>query len=328
MIKRFLLPPKKILLQIYNTMVKIRLFEEEIVRRWPKQEMRSPPHFYTGEEGIAAGVCTALNPDDQIISYYRGHGHYLAKGGNPQAFIAEMYCKVTGSNQGKGGSMLISDPSVGFMGSTAIVGGGIPIATGLALAAKMKKTNQVIVCFFGDAATEEGVFPESLNFAALKKLPIVYVCENNLYAVTTHIKKRRSEPEKILKYADVFGLFSEQVDGNNSSKVYLAAKKAIDRARQGLGPTLIEALTYRWHEHVGEKYDDFSGLRTKKELARWMRKDPIKRLEKILLKEGVLNKQQILQIRDQTKQLVQAAFEFGIKSPLPKESDLLTNVSP
>lgn len=322
------LPSDKNLLQIYQTMVKIRLFEEEIARHWPEQEMRSPPHFCTGKEAIAASVCAALEPTDEVVGYYRGHGYYLAKGGDPKAFMAEMYCKRTGCNEGKGGSMLVSSPETGYIGSSAIVGGGIPIATGLSFAHKLKETGQVVVCFFGDAATEEGVFPESLNFAALHRLPIVYVCENDSYAVTTHISKRRAVPEKIYQMADPYNIPSTKIDGNDPMMIYKTATRAINRARTGCGPSLIEAVTYRWHEHVGEKYDDHTGLRTKEELACWMSKDPIVFLEKELLRTQVLTDKMIKDIRTGIEQVIKESFEFAINSPLPSKEDLLTNVYP
>lgn len=321
-----LTPSKNNLLSIYEKMVKIRSFEEEIAKRWPEQQMRSPPHFYAGQEGIASGVCTALKKEDQVIGNYRGHGYYLAKGGDPKAFIAEMYCKATGANKGKGGSMLLSAPSVGYMGSSAIVAGGIPIATGLALAAKMKKEKKVIVCFFGDAATEEGVFFESLNFAALKKLPIIYICENNFYAVTSHISLRQASPEKIYQHAKVFGIPSVKIDGNSPILVYQTAKKAIEKARSGSGPYFIEALTYRLYQHVGEKYDQSSGFRTKKEFDHWLKKDPIQSLEKILIHKKIATQNSFDKIKTKINFQVKEAFDFAKNSPYPKKQDLLTDV--
>src|SRR3989344_5612460 len=248
----FSLPSKKTLLNIFKTMVTIRKFEEEIARRWPEQQMRSPPHFYAGQEAIASSVCQSLTLKDQVIGNYRGHGYYLAKGGDPNAFIAEMYNKVTGSNEGKGGSMLLSSPQTGYMGSSAIVAGGIPIATGIALGNKMLKNKKVTVCFFGDAATEEGVFHESLNFSALKGLPLLFVCENNEYAVTTHISRRRAMPENIIKHAESFGIQSAGIDGNNTIEVFNVAGKFISKIRSGGGPFFLEAKTYRLYQHVGE----------------------------------------------------------------------------
>src|SRR3989344_2630464 len=318
----FSLPSKKTLLNIFKTMVTIRKFEEEIARRWPEQQMRSPPHFYAGQEAIASSVCQSLTLKDQVIGNYRGHGYYLAKGGDPNAFIAEMYNKVTGSNEGKGGSMLLSSPQTGYMGSSAIVAGGIPIATGIALGNKMLKNKKVTVCFFGDAATEEGVFYESLNFAALKKLPILFVCENNEYAVTTHISKRQAQTDQILKISQSFGIDTIKIDGNNPIEVYQSSKDFISKIRNGKGPFLIEAKTYRLYQHVGEKYDFETGLRTKKEFDFWISKDPIIFIKRFLPKENLES------IYKEVEQIISAAFEFATSSPLPKKPDLLRNVYP
>lgn len=320
--------PQKKLIWIYETMLKIRFLEEELVKRWPEQEMRSPPHLSTGREAVATGVCAALEKNDQVMGYYRGHAYYIAKGGDPYAFIAEMYCKKAGSNEGKGGSMLISSPKSGYIGSSAIVASGIPIATGLALASKMRRLKKIIVCFFGEAATEEGVFYESLNFAALHKLPIVYVCENDSFAVTTLINKRQAKPDGITLHPKAFGIPSVKIDGNNPLSVYEASQKAIKCARGGLGPYFIEAVTYRWREHVGEKLDDFTPGRSKKDLEKWMNKDPIIFLEKYLTGKKILNDEKINRVKSSINKLVDASFVFGIKSPLPKKEDLLTNVYP
>lgn len=322
------LPSKKTLINIYKVMLKIRKFEEEIAKRWPEQQMRSPPHFYAGQEAIASSICQLLKDSDQVVGNYRGHGYYLAKNGDPKAFIAEMYNKVTGSNEGKGGSMLLSYPKTGYMGSSAIVAGGIPIATGIALGNKMLKNKKITVAFFGDAAVEEGVFYESLNFASLKKLPILYVCENNSYAVTTHISKRQAQPENIPSHPKGFGIRTFKVDGNNPIEVYAIAKKAIRIIIQGNGPVFIEAKTYRLYQHVGEKYDFTTGLRTKKEFDYWQKKDPIKKLSKILIKNKIFILSDFNKINREIDRLVKEAFEFGISSPLPKKQDLLKNVYP
>lgn len=319
-------PSQKVLISIYEKMVKIRAFEEEIARRWPEQEMRSPPHFYAGQEAIASAVCTVLKKEDQVVGNYRGHGYYLAKGGNPHAFVAEMYCKSTGANRGKGGSMLLSSPEVGYIGSSAIVAGGIPIATGLALAAKMKKETKVVVCFFGDAATEEGVFYESINFAALKKLPILFVCENNFYAVTTHISKRQAKPDNIFKHPKVFGIHAVKIDGNDPISVYHASKEAVDGIKVNKGPYFIEAITYRLYQHVGDKYDHVSGQRTKEEFDRWMKKDPILRLQRLLLKKKMITHKTVSRLKLKIDLLIRESFDFAKKSAFPRKKDLLTNV--
>lgn len=316
------------LLWIYEMMLKIRYLEDEIARRWPEQEMRSPPHLSTGREAVATGVCATLRKNDQVMGYYRGHAYYLAKGGDPKGFIAEMYCKATGSNEGKGGSMLISSPQVGYMGSSAIVASGIPIATGLALASKMRRSKVVVVCFLGDAATEEGVFYESLNFAALHKLPIIYVCENDSFAVTTKIDKRQAEPNHIILRPKAFRIPAVKIDGNNPLVVYQTAQKVVKYTRAGLGPYFIEAITYRWREHVGEKMDDFTPGRSKKELAKWIKKDPIKNFQKYLVGKKILAPAKIAKINISINKLVKDSFEFAIKSPLPQKTDLLSNVYP
>lgn len=319
---------KQKLLWIYETMLKVRSLEDEMVKRWPEQEMRSPPHFSTGREGVAAGICAALRNTDQVMGYYRGHAYYLAKDGNPQEFIAEMYCRITGSNLGKGGSMLISSPQTGYMGSSAIVASGIPIATGLALANKMKQSSKIVVCFLGEAATEEGVFYESLNFAALHKLPIIYVCENDSFAVTTPINKRQAKPNNIISRPQVFGITSVKIDGNNPLLIYQTAQKAVKYVKEDRGPYFIEAMTYRWREHVGERMDDFTPGRSKKELAKWMKKDPIKNFQKYLLKKKILTAAKSNKINTSIAKLVKDSFEFARQSPLPGKNDLLTNVYP
>ncbi len=319
-------PPRKDLLLMYETMLKIRTFETEIANRWPEQEMKSPPHFYSGQEAIATGVCLSLRKGDQVVGFYRGHGYFLATGGDPNKFIAEMYCRVTGSNEGKGGSMLISSPESGYVGSSAIVGGGIPIAAGIAFGNKLQKKKSVVICFIGDAATEEGVFYETMNFIALHKLPIVFDCENNSYAVTTHIKFRQAVPSQISSHARAFGIKIAKIDGNDVLKVNKIAEEAIAQARKGKGPTFIEASTFRLHVHVGEKLDWETGLRTREEFDSWVKKDPIKRMEKYLLKNKIATKNELLKIKTKIDILVAKAFTFAKKSPLPTKDDLMKNV--
>lgn len=318
--------PKETCLSLYKNMVKIRLFEEAIADRYGEQEMRSPTHLYTGQEAVASGVSQALQKEDKVMGFYRGHGYYLAKGGSSKEMMAELYCKKTGSNQGKGGSMLLSSPKVGYVGSTAIVGGGIPIAVGMALASKLKQKNEVTVTFFGDAATEEGVFYESLNFAALRKLPVVFVCENNFYAVQSHISNRQAVTDNIYKRAELFDIPTIQVDGNDVEGVYKTSLEAVDRARKGIGPFFIEALTYRWHEHVGPGDDTAYNWRPKEELEYWKKKDPIARYQKILIERGYLNSPTKKQIYENIEKEVKEAFSFAKDSPLPSAEDLLSSV--
>ncbi len=316
--------PTETRLSLYRMMVIIRQFEEGIAAAYSEQEMRSPPHLYTGQEAVATGVCASLNRMDKAVGYYRGHGYFLAKGGDPNTMMAEMYCKATGSNRGKGGSMLLSSPPVGYMGSSALVGGGIPIATGVALAASLKKLREVTVAFFGDAAVEEGVFYESLNFAALRRLPIIFVCENNFYAVQTPIRTRQAVPDNIYKRAEMFKIPSVQIDGNDVELVYQHAMEAVERARSGKGPSFIEAMTYRWHEHVGPGDDTDFGWRPKEELAEWRKKDPILIQEKKLFSQNLLNEQLKSKIFEEADSAVQGALTFAKESPLPSPDELIT----
>jgi pyruvate dehydrogenase E1 component alpha subunit len=307
-------------------MVTIRRFEEEIAAVYGEQEMRSPTHLYTGQEATAAGVCAALDAADKVLGYYRGHGYYLAKGGDPKTMMAELYCKATGSNRGKGGSMLLSSPSVGYVGSTALVSGGIPIATGLALGASIKGSREVAVAFFGDAAAEEGVFYESLNFASLRKLPILFVCENNLYAVQSHISSRQAVPNNIYARAQMFDIPAVKIEGEDVETIYLHASEAVERARRGEGPSFIEVLTYRWMEHVGPGDDTEHDWRPKDELNFWKSKDPIAFQEKRLRMLDLLNEESKRKMWGETNEIVRGAFDFAKKSPLPGPEELMTSV--
>ncbi|MFH1309967.1 MAG: thiamine pyrophosphate-dependent dehydrogenase E1 component subunit alpha, partial [Candidatus Omnitrophota bacterium] len=232
-------------------MKRIRFTEETIARRYNEWKMRCPTHLCTGQEAIAAAAGLALRKDDFVVSTHRAHGHYLAKGGNLKKMIAEIYGKASGCSGGKGGSMHLIDKTVGFMGSTAIVGGTIPIAVGLALSIQLHGTDQISCTFFGDGAVEEGVFYESVNFAALKKLPVLFICENNFYSVYSPLKVRQPEGRKIYKMVEAIGIPSEQIDGNNAPEVYHKLKLAARSIRKGEGPRFLEFLTYRWREHCG-----------------------------------------------------------------------------
>jgi len=281
--------PTDILRKMYVTMVKIRKFEERVAElvTSPK-EIITPCHLYIGEEAGATGVCSALKRDDYVFSTHRSHGHYIAKGGDLKALMAELYCKKTGCSKGKGGSMHVASPDIGLPGSSAIVGGTIPIAAGAALAFSMQNKDAVSVAFFGDGAAHEGVFYESLNFASLKKLPVIFFCENNLYCTHLSIADTLADTN-IYKKAEAFGMPGIRIDGNNVMEVYKVAKKAIEDARNGKRPTLIESMTYRWRGHVGP-YDDLDqGLRSKEELDFWMNRCPIKMLEKFLLEHGIMS---------------------------------------
>lgn len=310
--------------EMYTMMLKIRLVEEQIVERYPEQEIRCPTHLSIGQEAVAAGVCAVLREDDHVYSTHRCHAHYLAKGGDLQAMVDELYGRRTGCGQGKGGSMHLVDPSVGMMGSSAIVGGTIPMAVGSALAFQMQKTDRVAIAFFGDGAVEEGAFHESLNFASLKKLPVLFVCENNFYATYSHQTARQSA-DNIYQRARPYRLPGIRVDGNDVVQVYWAASEAVARARAGLGPTLIECRTYRWRDHVGPNFDLEVGYRTKEELEAWMARCPIKRCSGRLKRLG-LAVEEISRIHEQVQAEVAEAFRIARSRPFPEPAELAAHV--
>lgn len=318
--------PRDILKEMYVTMVKIRKFEETVADiLMSSKEITTPCHLYIGEEAVATGVCAALKKEDYVFSTHRSHGHFIAKGGSLKALMAEIYCRKTGCSKGKGGSMHVASADIGLPGSSAIVGGIIPIATGAALAFSMQKKNAVSVAFFGDGAAHEGVFYESLNFASLKKLPVIFVCENNLYCTHLPIAECLADTN-IYKKANAFGMPGIRIDGNNVIEVYTTAKKAVEDARAGKGPTLIECITYRWRGHVGP-YDDLDkGLRSKEELDYWIAKCPIKMLEGYMLKHNVMSKAEIDQVHKSILREVEDAVKFARESPYPNGNDLLHNV--
>lgn len=262
--------------KLYRDMLRIRRLEERIKAMYHLREMRSPPHLCMGHEAVAVGVCAALRAADAVFPYYRSHGWYLAKGGDIKAMMAELYGRKTGCSGGWGGSMHLIDLSAGVMGTSAIVAGTISHAAGVALTFRMRNQDSVAVAVFGDGATEEGVFHETLNFAALRKLPVIFVCENNLYATNTHIRDRQAQPE-IYRHAERFGMPGVQADGNDVLAVHAQATRAIARARRGEGPTLLEFHTYRIFEHCGVNEDDDLGYRTLEEVNAWRARGPLVR---------------------------------------------------
>lgn len=311
--------------KIYYLLIKIRKFEERIIELYPQRQMCCPVHLYIGEEAIAVGVCINLNKQDFCFSNHRNHGHLIAKGVDLKPIYAEIYGKKTGCSKGKGGSMHMVSTEHSIMGTSAIVGGTIPIAVGAALAIKMKKEKKVVVVFFGDGAVDGGVFYESLNFASLKKLPIVFVCENNFYATNSPQESRQINPN-IYKVANFFLMPGVCIDGNNVLEVYRIAKESIDRARNGLGPSLIEARTYRWRTHVGPETDIEKGFREKKEVAKWMKKCPLKKFKKYLLKNRLLKGKDLKDLEKGVEREIKEALDFALKSPLPQKQDLSKDV--
>ena len=313
----------KQILDLYRRMLKIRLTEETIARRYSEWEMRCPTHLSIGQEAVASGVCGNLNSKDFVLSNHRCHAHYLAKGGNLNKMIAEIYGKSTGCSSGKGGSMHLIDKSVGFMGSTAIVGNTIPLAVGLGLSIRLKEENKISCVFFGDGAVEEGVFYESVNFAVLKNLPVLFICENNLYSVYSPLDVRQPENRKIHEMVNALGIATHNGNGNLVSEVYTLTNNAVEKIKMGEGPQFIEFSTYRWLEHCGPNYDNNIGYRTEKEFIEWREKDPVRHCEEKLLK---LPDNEIENYRKKTQTEIDKAFHFAKQSPFPKPEQAYTDL--
>ncbi len=302
---------------LYRSMVRIRLAEEKIVEVYSEQEMRCPVHLHIGQEAVSAGVAAHLDGNDRLFASHRSHGPYLALGGDLHAFYAELYGRESGCCRGRGGSMHLLDRSVGYWGSSALVGGTIPIAVGAALAAVHERSGRVAVCFFGDGAVDEGVFYESLNFAALKKLPVLFVCENNFYA-TNSPQRRRHALDNIHERATVLGVEGLRVDGNDALAISDAAGSAILKARSGGGPTLLEARTYRWKGHVGPAGDTDLGHRPLEELESWLERCPIRGFRERVTAEGWLDEVDLQGVVDAVTREVERAISSARQAPFPQ----------
>lgn len=307
---------------MYQRMMKIRLFEDKVKDLFAAGEVPGFVHLYLGEEAVASGVCAALNDDDYITSTHRGHGHIIAKGGELKRMMAELYGRSTGYNKGKGGSMHIAWPKLGILGANGILAAGLPIATGAALSAKYRKSGQVVVSFFGDGASNEGAFHESLNIGAAFDLPIVYVCENNLYAVGTRQADVR-RVEDIADRANSYGMPGVVVDGNDVVAVYEVTKEAVDRARSGGGPTLVECKTYRWRTHFEGEPDTY---RPPEEVAAWRAREPIAPFRNMLLDKKLLTNKELDAIDAAVQQELDEAVEFARTSPMPEPAEALADL--
>jgi TPP-dependent pyruvate/acetoin dehydrogenase alpha subunit len=308
------------LLELYRLMTRIRLFEEKIVELYPRQEMKTPVHLCIGQEAIAAGVCIHLRKEDYIFSTHRSHGHCIAKGMPLAPIAAELYGKSTGCCKGRGGSMHLVAPEWGIPGSTAIVGGSMPLAVGAALSSKMQENGRIAVAFFGDGASEEGSFHESLNFAALHRLPVVFVCENNFYA-TNSPQSARQPARTIAEKGQGYGIPGRMLDGNNVLAVFETAAEAVERARCGDGPTLLEYQTYRWKGHVGPSCDVDLGCRPREEHESWLERCPYDYFRQYLLAKDGTMPAAIDDIDAAAAADIDAAMKFGRESefPLPEE---------
>ena len=308
-------------LKLFNNMLLIRMAEEAIADNYNDQEMRCPTHLSIGQEASASGVGLALSNEDLAVSTHRAHAHYLAKGGNLNSMIAEIYGKSTGCSSGKGGSMHLIDRSVGFEGSTAIVGNTIPIGVGLGLSLKLNNKRAISIVFCGDGSTEEGVFFESINFAATKKIPVLFICENNFYSVYSPLKNRQPEGRKIHQMVEAIGIKSTFIDGNNPRSVYKATKEAKQYILEKSEPFFIELETYRWREHCGPNYDNDIGYRSEEEFLEWKKRDPVQTFEKLLLSEKIITEEALEKIMFEISEKVLLAFEFAKSSPFPKSEE-------
>lgn len=312
--------------RLLECMVRIRLVEESIAERYSAQQMRCPVHLSIGQEAASAGTCAALRHTDQAMSGHRSHAHYLAKGGNLRAMIAEIYGRETGCCKGRGGSMHLVDLDAGFVGAVPIVGSTIPIATGLAFADRLLRRDRVTVAFLGEAATEEGVFHESANFASLHQLPIVYVCENNLYSVYSPLDVRQPAHREVFELAAGHGIRSRQADGNDPFAVYQLMKESVAHARAGEGPVFLELKTYRWREHCGPGFDNHIGYRTEAEYQAWRARDSIAATERRLRESGTYDEVRMDRHRDHVESEIAEAFAAAQAAPYPAGSTLLNHV--
>jgi len=303
-------------------MLEIRFFEEKVFDLYAQNLVPGTIHLYLGEEAVAVGVCSLLKKDDYITSTHRGHGHCIAKGAELKRTMAEILGKKTGYCKGKGGSMHIADFKIGMLGATAVVGAGLPIAVGAGLSAKLRKTDQVVACFFGEGASNQGTFHESINMASIWKLPVIFVCENNLYAMGTR-QSRVMAIENVADRAVAYGIPGVVVDGNDVLAVYEATEKAVERARKGEGPTLIECKTYR---HKGHSRVDPAKYRPKEEVEEWLAKDPIKRFKEKLLQTNTLTESEIQQIEKEVSDEIEEAVKFAMESPYPAPEEALEDV--
>ncbi len=313
---------KSKLMDLYREMVRVREFETKVSELFAQGKIPGFVHLYIGEEATAVGTCANLRDDDYITSTHRGHGHCLAKGGDMKLMMAELFGKKTGYCKGKGGSMHIADVDMGILGANGIVGGGLAIAPGAGLAAKLRGTDQVTTCFFGDGASNQTTFHEGINLASIWRLPVIFVCENNEYGISLH----QSRHQRIADVADravAYGIPGVVVDGNDVMAVYEAVAEAVKRARAGEGPTLIEAKTYRWRGHFE---GDPTVYRDEKEVAEWKARCPIERFGKHLIEMDIATEKELNTIKAEVDAEVEEAVRFAQESPLPAPEEALEDV--
>jgi len=311
-----------LLIELYKKILYIRRVEEAIAEKYKENEMRCPVHLSIGQEASAVGLCHALELEDKIFSTHRCHAHYLAKGGDLNRMLAEIYGKETGCCGGRGGSMHLNDDECGMIASIPIVGSNIPLAVGSALSSKIDDSNVISVAFTGDGSLEEGVFHESVNFAQLNKLPVLFVCENNLYSVYTPLSSRQPD-RPISDLGKSHNIYTLRADGNDVESVYSISKEAISYVRSGKGPVFIVFDTYRWREHCGPNYDNSLGYRTEEEFMEWKSKDPLENILSKIMKRELMNKTQIKKLEDEILNKIEDAFNYAKISNLPTSNDIL-----
>jgi TPP-dependent pyruvate/acetoin dehydrogenase alpha subunit len=317
---------KELKVRLYRSMLRIRMIEEAISERYPEQNMRCPVHLSIGQEAAAVGACDVLKSGDRAYSGHRSHGHYLARGGDLKAMIAEIYGKSDGCTGGFGGSMHLVDEEAGFNGAVPIVGATIPIGVGSAFASHLRGLDQVTMIFFGDGACETGVFHESVAFAALHDLPVVFLVENNLYSVYSPLDVRQQAGHRITTIAEGHGVKIAYGDGNDVMKVRKLAGQAVEDARAGKGPTLLEFSTYRWREHCGPNYDNDIGYRTPEEFEAWKANDPVASFASVLTNSGIVTPAEMDVLRNNIASEIDRAFAFAAESSFPSAELASSNV--
>ena len=311
------------LLEFYRQMVLVRLFEEECARQYMQGNILGFLHLYIGEEAIAVGSISALRPQDYVVTHYRDHGHALVKGMESKVVMAELFGKATGSSKGKGGSMHLFDVSRNFMGGYAIVGGQMPVAAGLALAAKLKGEDRLVLCYLGDGALNEGEFHESMNLASIRKLPVIYFCENNLYGMGVPVWETFALADEIYRVAEAYNMPGRQMDGMDVLEVQQVTQDAVRYVTSGEGPIFLEAKTYRFRGH---SISDAAQYRHSPEVDEWLEKDPIATFKRVLLDEGLASEQELGDIYEVVMKEIEEAARFAADSPFPEPSALYDDV--
>jgi len=311
----------KDLINLYKKSLLIRIVEETIAEKYSEQEMRCPVHLSIGQEASATGVCLSLKNKDIMFSSHRSHAHYIAKNCNLKEMICELYGKANGCIGGRGGSMHLQDKKKNFFASIPIVSSALGPAVGVALNLKRKKSKNICVVYIGDGSIEEGIFHEAMNFISLNKLPLLIICENNLYSVYTNIKERQID-DNFVRFGKAFKINSLRTDGNDAYKIFQISKKIVNNMRNNQLPFFLQLDTYRWREHCGPNYDNNIGYRSENEFNQWKKKCPLKKLENLLIKKKIYDSKDLLKIKNKLKIYVDKIFIFAKKSPLPNPNTI------